>query len=201
LIREAISQVYPEIFHNMETRMWEHGGFHRPLPAAKREWQTPSGKAQFVAPQRLDEDDDLQPAVSAHDVLQLMTLRSNDQFNTTVYGYDDRFRGVKGTRSVVFLNRSDVVRLGLAAGDWVLLRTAVEPQVVREVGPLQIIAYDIPEGCAGAYYPECNPLIPLWHHAERSKVPAAKCVPVTLHKVEPRASDLSKAVPAHDQIN
>ncbi|CRN04303.1 putative oxidoreductase [Pseudomonas sp. URMO17WK12:I11] len=108
LIREAISQVYPEIFHNMETRMWEHGGFHRPLPAAKREWQTPSGKAQFVAPQRLDEDDDLQPAVSAHDVLQLMTLRSNDQFNTTVYGYDDRFRGVKGTRSVVFLNRSDV---------------------------------------------------------------------------------------------
>ncbi|MBI6926590.1 MULTISPECIES: FdhF/YdeP family oxidoreductase [Pseudomonas] len=201
LIREAISQVYPEIFHDMETRMWEHGGFHRPLPAAQREWKTASGKAQFVAPQQLDEDDDLQPAVSSHDVLQLMTLRSNDQFNTTVYGYDDRFRGVKGTRSVVFLNRSDVVRLGLAAGDWVLLRTAVEPQVVREVGPMQIIAYDIPEGCAGAYYPECNPLIPLWHHAERSKVPAAKCVPVTLHKVEPRANDLSKAVPAHDQVN
>src|SRR5213076_2637665 len=122
----------------------------------------PSGKAQFVSPSGLDENDDADVDPGRRDVLQLMTLRSNDQFNTTVYGYDDRFRGVKGTRSVVFMNRSDIVRLGYAPGEWVRLRTAIEPQVTREVGPFQIIAYDIPEGCAASYYPESNPLIPVW---------------------------------------
>lgn len=199
LIREAISQVYPDIFHDMETRMWEPGGFHRPVAASQRQWQTPSAKAQFITPAQLDEDDDVSPSEDDRQVLQLMTLRSNDQFNTTVYGYDDRFRGVRGTRSVVFLNRNDVIRLGMAAGDWVRLRTAVETDVRREVGPLQIIAYDIPEGCAAAYYPECNPLVPLWHHAQRSKVPAAKSVPITLHKASPSAADLAHALPASDQ--
>ncbi|VVP87766.1 Protein YdeP [Pseudomonas fluorescens] len=200
LIRSAISQVYPEIFHDMETRMWEPGGFHRPIAASERTFNTESGKAQFVAPGKLDEDDDVTVDPGRRDVLQLMTLRSNDQFNTTVYGYDDRFRGVHGTRSVVFLNRSDVIRLGFAPGDWVDVRTAIEPQVRRQVGPLQIIAYDIPQGCAAAYYPECNPLVPLWHHAERSKVPAAKSIPVTLHRSRPSADALKHAVPAGDQV-
>lgn len=181
-VRQAISEVYPEIFHDMETRMWAPGGFHRPLPAAQRQWKTESGKAQFIRPRSLEEDSDVAVGAQRRDVLQLMTIRSNDQFNTTVYGYDDRFRGVKGTRSVVFLNPNDITRLGLVTGDWVRLRTAVEPEVRREVGPFQIIAYDIPTGCAAAYYPECNALVPLWHHAERSKVPAAKSVPITLHR-------------------
>ena len=109
-----------------------------------------------------------------------MTLRSNDQFNTTIYGYEDRFRGVSGTREVIFMHCNDIVRLGFAVGQRVMLTTAIEPEVKRQVGPFEIIAYDIPEGCAAAYYPECNPLVPLWHHAERSKVPAAKSVPVRL---------------------
>lgn len=200
LIREAIAAVYPQIFHDMETRMWQRGGFHRPLPACERQWQTESGKAQFVTAGRLDEDDDVSVSPERRDVLQLMTLRSNDQFNTTIYGYDDRFRGVHGTRSVVFMNHSDVTRLGFAPGDWVNLRTAVEPDVRREVGPMQIIAYDIPAGCAAAYYPECNALIPLWHHAERSKVPAAKSVPVTLHPGQPSAQDLQRALPKGEQV-
>ena len=200
LIRAAIASVYPEMFHDMETRMWESGGFHRPLPAARREWKTDTGKASFKVPQSLDEDDDVSPGLDAREVIQLMTLRSNDQFNTTVYGYDDRFRGVDGTRSVVFMNRNDVVRLGHAPGDWVTLRTAVEPEVLREVGPLQIIAYDIPEGCAAAYYPECNPLVPLWHHAERSKVPAAKSVPITVRAAVPDSRALKRALPAGDQV-
>lgn len=197
-IRTAIAQVYPQIFHDMETRMWEPGGFHRPLPARQREWQTDSGKAQFVTPHTLDEDDDVSAGLENRDVIQLMTLRSNDQFNTTIYGYDDRFRGVKGTRSVVFLNRNDLVRLGFAPGDWVMLRTAVEPERLREVGPMQIIAYDIPEGCAAAYYPECNPLVPLWHYAQRSKVPAAKSVPITLHASSLRIHE--REVPDKDQV-
>ena len=200
LIRAAISQTYPEIFHDMETRMWAQGGFHRPLPAASRIWKTESGKAGFVTPKSLDEDTDVSAVSASRDVIQLMTLRSNDQFNTTVYGYDDRFRGVHGTRRVVFLNRSDIVRLGFAPGDWVTLRTAIEPDVRREVGPLQIIAYDIPEGCGAAYYPECNPLVPVWHYAERSKVPAAKSVPVTLHRAQPDARALKRALPEKDQV-
>jgi anaerobic selenocysteine-containing dehydrogenase len=200
LIRQAISEIYPEIFHDFETRMWEPGGFHRPLGAAQRQWATPSGKARFITPETLDEDDDVPTGEARRDVLQLMTLRSNDQFNTTVYGYDDRFRGVKGTRKVVFLNRNDIVRLGFAPGDWVRVRTALETDVRREVGPFQIIAYDIPEGCAASYYPESNALIPLWHHAKRSKVPAAKSVPVLLIHAQPDASDLANAVPESDQI-
>jgi molybdopterin-dependent oxidoreductase alpha subunit len=200
LIRAAIASVYPEMFHDMETRMWEPGGFHRPLPAARREWKTDTGKARFKVPQGLDEDDDVSPGLDARAVIQLMTLRSNDQFNTTVYGYDDRFRGVHGTRRVVFMNRNDVVRLGHAPGDWVTLRTAVEPEVLREVGPLQIIAYDIPEGCAAAYYPECNPLVPLWHYAERSKVPAAKSVPVTVQAALPDARAKDRALRASDHL-
>ena len=199
-VRQAIADIYPEIFHDMETRMWEEGGFHRPLPAAQRKWATESGKAQFKTPSRLDEDDDVSLGNDRRDVVQLMTLRSNDQFNTTVYGYDDRFRGVHGTRSVVFLNRNDIVRLGFAPGQWVTLRTAIEPEVRREVGPFQIIDYDIPEGCAASYYPESNPLVPLWHHAERSKVPAAKSVPVSLHAALPTEQARRNEIPARDQL-
>ncbi|WP_397453670.1 FdhF/YdeP family oxidoreductase [Pseudomonas sp. NA-150] len=179
-IRTAISAIYPEIFHDMEIRMAEPGGFHRPIAAAQRKWLTPSGKAQFITPGTLSEDDDVYPCALSRDVLQLMTLRSNDQFNTTIYGYDDRFRGISGTREVIFMHRNDITRLGLKVGERVLLTTAIEPEVKRQVGPFEIIAYDIPEGCAAAYYPECNPLVPLWHHAKRSKVPASKSVPVRL---------------------
>ncbi|RAU40355.1 MULTISPECIES: FdhF/YdeP family oxidoreductase [unclassified Pseudomonas] len=200
LIRQAISDVYPDIFHDFETRMWEQGGFHRPLGAAQRQWATPSGKALFITPKGLDEDDDVSASEADHDVIQLMTLRSNDQFNTTVYGYEDRFRGVKGTRSVVFVNRNDIVRLGFAPGEWVRLVTAIDTDVRREAGPFQIIAYDIPTGCAGAYYPECNALIPLAHHAERSKVPAAKSVPIRLIRAEPDAQARERAVPETDQV-
>ncbi|UFH50982.1 FdhF/YdeP family oxidoreductase [Pseudomonas sp. KNUC1026] len=200
-IRQAIAEVYPKIFHDFEQRMWQPGGFHRPLAAAQREWATPSGKAQFVTPPSLNEDDDENASIVAqHDVLQLMTMRSNDQFNTTVYGYEDRFRGVSGTRSVVFLNRNDIERLGFRPGQWLMLRTAVEPDVLREVGPLQIIAYDIPVGCAAAYYPECNPLVPLWHYAEGSKVPAAKSVPITLHRAPAPAAHNAKIIPETDQV-
>ncbi|OLU13684.1 formate dehydrogenase [Pseudomonas sp. PA1(2017)] len=179
-IRKAITAIYPEIFHDFEQRMWQVDGFRRPVAAAQREWATESGKAQFAVPQPLVADNVVSAAYERRDVLQLMTIRSNDQFNTTIYGYEDRFRGVHGTRSVIFMNADDIVRLGLAGGDWVDVTTAVEPEVERQVGPLQILAYDIPQGCCAAYYPECNPLVPLWHHAERSKVPAAKSIPVTL---------------------
>jgi molybdopterin-dependent oxidoreductase alpha subunit len=182
LVRAAIAATWPEAFHDMSERMWAPGGFHRPLPACQREWNTPSNKAQFITPKTLAEDDDVFSGDESREVLQLMTIRSNDQFNTTIYGYEDRFRGVSGSRSVIFMNRDDIFRLGFEPGHWVQVTTAIEPEVRRSVGPLQILAYDIPQGCCAAYYPECNPLVPLWHHAERSKVPASKSVPVVLAK-------------------
>jgi hypothetical protein len=115
------------------------------------------------------------------DVVQLITLRSNGQFNTTVYNYDDRLRGIYGSRHVVLMHRNDIDRLGLKEGEMVALTTAVDDGIERRVEGLRVVAYDIPEGCIASYYPECNPLLPLWHHAEKSKVPAAKSIPVRVH--------------------
>jgi molybdopterin-dependent oxidoreductase alpha subunit len=177
-VRDAIEETYPEDFRGFNERMWKPGGFHRPIAARERRWKTKTGKANFTVPRSLETD--LGIAESDRDVLKLMTVRSNDQFNTTVYGYYDRFRGVRGTRMVLFMNRNDIVRLNLEEGDTVTLTTAVDDGVVRQVSGLRVTPYDIPEGCCAAYYPECNPLIPVWHHADKSKVPAAKSIPIRI---------------------
>ena len=177
-VRRAIEHTYPEIFHDFETRMWQPGGFHRPLPAAQRQWKTPSGKANFICPPSLDEDDDM--AARGPDVIRLTTLRSFDQFNTTVYGNHDRFRGIHGTRHVLMMNEEDIARLGFADGQQVRATTASTDGAPREVGGLRIVRYDIPRGCAAGYFPELNPLVPLWHRAVESQVPAYKAVPIRL---------------------
>ena len=177
LVRDAIEATYPSIFTGFNKRLFTPGGFPRPLGARKRQWATASGKATFIVPSGLSENPD---CITGKDVLKLITLRSNDQFNTTIYGYDDRFRGIKGTRQVVLMNSVDMERLGFSEGQSVTLATVATDDIHREVAGLRVHCYDIPRGCIGGYYPECNPLIPLWHHAERSKVPAAKAVPVTM---------------------
>ena len=180
-IREAIAQTYPETFTGMSRRMWQPGGFHRPLGARNRKWNTGTGKANFIAPPSLATDIDT--ATEQRDIVQLITLRSNDQFNTTVYGYDDRFRGVHGTRMVVLMHRNDMARFELDDRDIVTLTTAVDDGRERRMSGFTVVPYDIPEGCIGGYYPECNPLLPLWHYAEGSKTPAAKSIPVHVRKV------------------
>lgn len=179
-VRDAIEETYPEHFRDYNARLFQPGGFHRPNTARNRDWKTASGKANFLLPNGLSATG----FQDAPGVLRLITLRSNDQFNTTIYGYEDRFRGVSGTREIVFMNAADMSRHGLVEGDAVTLVTHADDDVLREVSGLRVIGYSIPEGCIGAYYPECNPLIPVWHHAEESKVPAAKSIPVTLRKSE-----------------
>jgi anaerobic selenocysteine-containing dehydrogenase len=179
-VRAAIGETYPETFFDYDRRMWQPGGFHRSLPARDRVWKTKTGKANFVTPRGLDEDADMPE--SGHDVLRMMTLRSNDQFNTTVYGYSDRFRGIEGTRMVVLMNRDDIDRLGLAEGQVVTIRTSSRDNIDRAMAGFRVTPYDIPAGCVGTYYPEANALVPLWHYAEGSKTPAAKSVPVTIHR-------------------
>jgi molybdopterin-dependent oxidoreductase alpha subunit len=175
-IRDAAAETFPEVFGGFNERLKQPGGFPRPRAARERVWKTKTGKANFIVPAGLRADPDV--PLRREGVLQLITLRSNDQFNTTIYGYEDRFRGVSGTRDVVFIGRNDMVRLGLAEGQVVTLRTEADDGRERRVPGLRVLPYDLPDGCIAAYYPECNRLIPLWHHAERSKVPAAKSVPV-----------------------
>lgn len=176
-IRGAMEATYPSVFHNLEGRMFEPGGIHKPLAARERRWETETGKANFTVPEGIEADPDM-PLRSA-EALDLITLRSNDQFNTTVYGYDDRFRGVKGTRMVLFMNAADIARLGFADAQIVDVTTVADDRV-RSVKGLRIVAYNIPPGNCAGYYPELNPLIPLWHHDEQSKTPAAKAIPVTI---------------------
>lgn len=179
-VRDAIARTYPDIFHEFNQRMWTPGGFHRPLAARSRVWNTPTGKATFVVPADLDENPDM-PAHGA-DVLRLITLRSDDQFTSSVYSYDDTYRGVHGSRAVLLMNRDDMVRLGIGDGDQLAVTTAAFDGQVRNI-TLRAKGFDIPAGCAAGYYPECNPLIPLWHHAEHSKVPAAKFIPVRVRRI------------------
>ena len=178
-IRDAIAETYPEIFHDFNARMWTPGGFRKPLGAANRIWKTESGKANFTVPEALQGNPDLKGGANT---LRLFTVRSDGQFNTTIYSHDDRFRGVYGSRMVIFMARADMAKYALKQGDLVGLRCAAEDGVERRVGGLAVVPYDVPEGCIAGYFPELNPLIPLWHHAKESKVPAAKAIDVILER-------------------
>lgn len=178
LVRSAIAATYPEIFHELNERMWTPGGFRRPVPAAERIWKTPSGRAEFIVPADLDGDpDQLRPGGA---VLRLFTVRSDGQFNTTLYNEDDRLRGIGGGRRVLLANPADLHRLGFNAGQLVDVEAVAADGIARRVDGLRLVAYDVPSGCIAGYYPECNPLLALAHHALDSKVPAAKSIAVTL---------------------
>ena len=180
-IRNAIALTFPEIFHDFNGRLDTPGGIPRPIAARERQWKTPSGKANFIAPTSLETDADL----PTEGVLRLTTIRSDDQFNTTVYGLDDRFRGIVGTRRVLLMHRDDLANLRLVDGDTVSAEAVTTDGIRRIVHDLRVKTYDIPRGCVAGYFPECNPLIPLAHHAKESKVPAAKAIPIRLTKTAP----------------
>ncbi|WP_448502671.1 FdhF/YdeP family oxidoreductase [Sphingomonas sp.] len=175
-IRDAIEATYPDFFAGYNARLKTPGGFWKGNKAAERVWDTDSGKAEFLVPESLSATgfDD------ADGRFRLMTLRSNDQFNTTIYGYHDRFRGVKGTRDVLFINVKDMQAQGLRRGQRVSLVGDAGDGQERRLDGLIVTPYAIPVGCLGAYYPEANVLMPIEHHAAESHVPAAKSVPVRI---------------------
>jgi molybdopterin-dependent oxidoreductase alpha subunit len=174
-VRDAIEATYPQWFSRFNERFGQPGGFHRPNKARERDFsEAEGGKATFFTPPSLS----AAGFADAQDLFRLMTLRSNDQFNTTVYGYDDRLRGIEGTREVVLINRADMERLGLKEGELIALASAGEDGLSRVKEGLRVTPYNIPSGCLGAYYPECNVLIPVGHYAQESKTPAVKSVPV-----------------------
>ncbi len=174
-IRDDIEAVYPDLFHDFNERLRQPGGFRLYNPASERVWKTDTGRANFLVFRGVAED----PARERNPgTLRLATLRSHDQYNTTIYSLDDRYRGVKGDRMVAFMNERDMAERGIAAGDRIRLRTVSEDGVDRSVGNLTALPYNIPKGSIGAYYPEANPLLPLYHHDELALTPAAKSIPV-----------------------
>jgi molybdopterin-dependent oxidoreductase alpha subunit len=177
-IRDAIEIVFPD-FENFNARIAQPGGFRLDIPASRREWRTPSGKAQFIVLEGLNEDSRL----TEPDMLTLTTVRSHDQYNTTIYGLDDRYRGVFGRRDIVFLNEDDLAARGLEHGDLIDIEAAPEPGARPVVVKgITAVAYEIPRGSAAAYYPEMNALVALGHHDQRSGTPSYKSIPVKIRR-------------------
>jgi molybdopterin-dependent oxidoreductase alpha subunit len=175
-IRDLIEAVFPEAFADYNERVRQPGGFRLPVPPSDRVWKTPTGKAQFLVHRRDGQDARRGEA----DVLLLTTLRSHDQYNTTIYGQNDRYRGVFGRRDVVFAHPDDIAARGLKAGDRIDLTAAFDETGRRAVRGFTLVERDIPRGCLAAYYPEANVLVALEDHDRRSGTPAYKSVPVRL---------------------
>ncbi|MGN6150421.1 MAG: molybdopterin dinucleotide binding domain-containing protein, partial [Lysobacteraceae bacterium] len=176
-IRERIARVVPG-FADFNARVRVPGGFHLHHPNRDRRFPTPSGRARFFAHPL---DDRTHDAATDAPLLQLMTVRSHDQYNTTVYGLDDRYRGVHGLRRVCFISQADLDAQGFADGDHVDL-VSVWHDGERVAPDFRLVAYDLPPGCLAAYFPETNALVPLDHHAERARTPASKSIPVRLRR-------------------
>ncbi|MBO0748915.1 MAG: FdhF/YdeP family oxidoreductase [Porphyrobacter sp.] len=175
-VRELIEATYPEMFKDFNQRLFTPGGFHKGNKARERIWETKSGKAEFTVPTGLS-------AMGVPDKpgrWRLVTLRSNDQFNTTIYGLSDRMRGIEGTREVLLMHPDEIAAAGLSEGQKVSLVSDADDGVHRQVDGLAVTPFDLPRGTLGGYYPELNPLVPLWYHDELSKTPAAKGVPVRI---------------------
>ena len=176
LIRDLVETCYPDEFRDFNGRMFEPGGFYRGNSARERNWKTESGRAEFTAPTVLS----ALGADEAEGRLTLVTLRSNDQFNTTIYGFSDRLRGLSGSREVVLVNRAEMRRQGLSEGQKVALVSDIADGVERVVEDLAVTPFDLPDGCVAGYYPELNVLVPLSYHEEKSQTPAYKGAPVRI---------------------
>jgi len=174
LIRDKIAEVYPDIYAGFSERIRNPKGFHLDIPPRRRVWPTPNGKANFLSMPGLEVND----VVDDPAMLRLATVRSHDQFNTTIYSNNDRYRGVYNDRMVLFMNVEDIAARGLAAGTRVALETISTDGLARRVDGLTVLDYPMPRGAVAGYYPELNPLLPLDYYDRLSGTPAAKSIPV-----------------------
>ena len=170
-IRDLIAKTIPH-FEDFNERVREPGGFHLYNGARERQFNTDGGKAKFT----INETPDLSLPNGA---FRMMTMRTHDQYNTTVYGSDDRYRGIKGGRRIVFMNEEDMREADLLAGALVDIRNDFGGQI-RIAPRFTVVPYPIPRRCVGTYFPEANVLVPLERFAEGSFTPASKDVVVRL---------------------
>jgi molybdopterin-dependent oxidoreductase alpha subunit len=172
-IRDRIAAVIPG-FENFNSRVRVPGGFHLHHPCRDLVFPTATSRANFYS-----HGLDILPAQASTNLFNLMTVRSHDQYNTTIYGLDDRYRGVHGYRRVCFICTKDLEKHGWHAGMLVDI-TSVWHDGERSVQGFILVDYDIPEGCLASYFPETNPLVPLDSFAERAGTPTSKSIPVRL---------------------
>ena len=186
-IRDKIEVVYPA-FANYNQRIREPGGFRLFVGASERKWLTPDGKAHFLVGRGIDED----PLLDS-DHLTLTTIRSHDQYNTTIYSLNDRYRGITGRRDVVFIHAADLAACGLRHGDRIDIEV-VGPTAfgsdgqVRAVRGFTAVEYPIAQGTVAMYYPEGNRLVSLDSYDEQSGTPSYKSIPVSLKKASSAAA-------------
>lgn len=186
-IRDLIARTFDD-FHGFNERVRVPGGFRLPNSAGQRRWLNPAGKAVFRA-HRVPTDSPIHRARKSETrpVFVLATTRSHDQYNTTIYGMNDRYRGVFGERRVLFINGADIDALRMKAGDWVDLESLCEDGVKRVAKRFLLVDYNIPRGCLAAYYPETNGLVPLSSFADEARTPTSKSIPVVVHAHVPDA--------------
>jgi molybdopterin-dependent oxidoreductase alpha subunit len=179
LIRQHIQATIPG-FDDFNQRCEQPGGFYLGNAAAELRFATQSGKAEFCAAPL---PETLFPQIGAEKApFVLQTLRSHDQYNTTIYGLDDRYRGVYGQREVLFIHPEDLADLGLQDGELVEIETLWNDGVTRKVSGFKLVSYDIPRGNLAAYYPETNPLVPLASFGDGTGTPTSKSVPVAIRR-------------------
>ena len=181
-IRDLISRTLPD-FRDYNERVRRPRGFRLPNGAAERIWHTRSGKATFSSAELPDQTEH-QRAIAEHGTFVLQTFRSHDQYNTTIYGLDDRYRGIYGERRIVFVNPADLDEIGAAAGDRVDIIGKHDDGVERIAESFRVAPYDLPRGSVAGYYPELNVLVPLSSAGEQSDTPTSKSVLVSFRVAE-----------------
>lgn len=179
-IRNLIADIIPG-FENFNARIANPGGFYLGNPAGDRVWNTETAKARFIAnslPKTLIHTEITRSGQQPDLILQ--TMRSHDQYNTTVYSLNDRYRGVFGMRDVIFVNEDDMKRLGFEHEQKVDIISLWPDGKERRVNNFTLLRYDIPQGQAAAYYPEANPLVPLESYGDKTFTPTSKFIAIRL---------------------
>ncbi len=185
--RDHISRVVKG-FEDFNTRIRQDGGFILPHgPRDSRTFTTPSGKAILTV-------NDFEYIQCPPGRLLLQTVRSHDQFNTTIYSLNDRYRGIKKGRRVIFVHPDDLETLGIADGELVDVHSEFTDNVDRVVRDFRVVSFPTSRGCAAAYFPEANPLVPLDFTAEGSNTPASKSVVIRLEPAGLSSESHSDAV-------
>jgi molybdopterin-dependent oxidoreductase alpha subunit len=181
-IRDLISRTIPG-FHGYNERVRRPRGFRLYNAVDHRVWNTPSERATF-SDDRLPRETEHQKALGEDGLFVLQTFRSHDQYNTTVYGLDDRYRGIYGERRVVFVNPDDLAEIGAQSGDRVDILGRHDDGVERVAESFRVVSYDLPRGSVAGYYPELNVLVPLSSAGEKSDTPTSKSVLVSFRLSE-----------------